>query len=61
MTQPPDHEPQQASGPEPRSTQSNRPTRIDRYALLDLISVHTPTEQFEGYRQFPTELWRGHD
>lgn len=61
MTQPPDHEPQQASGPEPRSTQSNRTTRIDRYALLDLISVHTPTEQFEGYRQFPTELWRGHD
>ncbi len=36
-------------------------TRIDRYVLLDLISVHTPAEQFEGYRQFPTQLWRGHD
>jgi hypothetical protein len=39
----------------------NDGTRIDRYALLDLISVHTPAEQFEGYRQFPTQLWRGHD
>jgi len=35
--------------------------RIDRYKLLELISVHAPVEQFEGYRQFPTELWRGHD
>ncbi len=35
--------------------------RIDRYTLLELISVHSPGEQFEGYRQFPTELWRGHD
>lgn len=35
--------------------------RIDRYTLLELISVHTPVEQFDGYRQFPTELWRGHD
>jgi len=35
--------------------------RIDRYVLQELISVHSPLEQFEGYRQFPTELWRGHD
>ena len=35
--------------------------RIDRYTLLELISVHSPGEQFDGYRQFPTELWRGHD
>jgi serine/threonine protein kinase len=35
--------------------------RIDRYKLLELISVHAPVEQFDGYRQFPTELWRGHD
>lgn len=35
--------------------------RIDRYRLLELISVHSPGEQFDGYRQFPTELWRGHD
>ncbi len=35
--------------------------RLDRYTLLELISVHSPQEQFEGYRQFPTELWRGHD
>ena len=35
--------------------------RIDRYTLLELISVHSPGEEFDGYRQFPTELWRGHD
>jgi hypothetical protein len=35
--------------------------RIDRYEMHELISVHTPVEQFEGYRQFATELWRGHD
>jgi len=35
--------------------------RIDRYVLHERISLHTPTEQFDGYRQFPTELWRGHD
>ena len=35
--------------------------RIDRYTLIELISVHSPGEQFDGYRQFPTELWRGHD
>ena len=45
----------------PDETPAGRSTRIDRYVLLDLISVHTPVEQFEGYRQFPTELWRGHD
>ncbi len=26
-----------------------------------MISVHSPGEEFDGYRQFPTELWRGHD
>ncbi len=35
--------------------------RIDRYVLHERISLQTPTEQFDGYRQFPTELWRGHD
>lgn len=45
----------------PPDDTSGRSLRIDRYVLLDLISVHTPSEQFEGYRQFPTELWRGHD
>ena len=45
----------------PPEDTSGRSPRIDRYVLLDLISVHTPSEQFEGYRQFPTELWRGHD
>ncbi len=45
----------------PGTPQEPDRTRIDRYALLDLISVHTPAEQFEGYRQFPTQLWRGHD
>lgn len=45
----------------PPTPPGNDGTRIDRYALLDLISVHTPAEQFEGYRQFPTQLWRGHD
>ena len=35
--------------------------RIDRYVLHERISLHSPTEQFDGYRQFPTELWRGHD
>ncbi|MGA1145485.1 MAG: hypothetical protein ACO3YU_00625 [Candidatus Nanopelagicales bacterium] len=37
------------------------PGRIDRYTLLELISVHSPGEDFDGFRQFPTELWRGHD
>ena len=45
----------------PDEATGDRSTRIDRYVLLDLVSVHTPVEQFEGYRQFPTELWRGHD
>jgi len=45
----------------PQTPPENDSTRIDRYALLDLISVHTPAEHFEGYRQFPTQLWRGHD
>ncbi len=45
----------------PDEPTGGRSTRIDRYVLLDLVSVHTPVEQFEGYRQFPTELWRGHD
>ena len=35
--------------------------RIDRYVLHERTSLHSPTEQFDGYRQFPTELWRGHD
>ncbi|MEC8406225.1 MAG: hypothetical protein VXZ20_03455, partial [Actinomycetota bacterium] len=35
--------------------------RIDRYVLHEHMSLHSPTEQFDGYRQFPTELWRGHD
>ena len=35
--------------------------RIDRYILHERISLHSPTEQFDGYRQFPTELWRGHE
>ena len=34
---------------------------IDRYVLHERISLHSPTEHFDGYRQFPTELWRGHD
>ena len=45
----------------PNESALDRPTRVDRYLLLDLVSVHTPTDQFEGYRQFPTQLWRGHD
>ena len=35
--------------------------RIDRYVLHERTSLHSPTEQFDGYRQFSTELWRGHD
>ena len=35
--------------------------RVDRYVLQQLISVHAPGESDDGYRQFPTELWRGHD
>ena len=45
----------------PANTADNTTRRIDRYTLLELISVHSPGEQFDGYRQFPTELWRGHD
>ena len=52
MTTPPD----KRSEP----TDTNR-RRIDRYTLLELISVHAPGEHFDGFRQFPTELWRGHD
>lgn len=44
---------------ESNSGESTR--RIDRYTLLELISVDSPGEQFDGFRQFPTELWRGHD
>jgi hypothetical protein len=49
--------------PEDQAARSAADTtrRIDRYTLLELISVHSPGEQFDGYRQFPTELWRGHD
>lgn len=43
------------------NTPANTTRRIDRYTLIELISVHSPGEQFDGYRQFPTELWRGHD
>jgi len=46
--------------PRAESTGDQTP-RIDRYTLLELISVHSPGEQFDGYRQFPTEFWRGHD
>lgn len=35
--------------------------RVDRYVLQQLISVHAPGESDDGYRQFPTELWKGHD
>lgn len=35
--------------------------RVDRYVLQQLISVHAPGESDDGYRQFATELWKGHD
>ena len=35
--------------------------RVDRYVLQQLISVQAPGESDDGYRQFATELWKGHD
>lgn len=35
--------------------------RVDRYVLQQLISVHPPGDSDDGFRQFPTELWKGHD
>lgn len=52
---------EQQPGDQAAQSAADTTRRIDRYTLLELISVHSPGEQFDGYRQFPTELWRGHD